>query len=150
MSLYLYGVYMVLLSYTYNKDDLHTFCGIEESLPENTPVCVRLTFDTTELDELCEQINNKCQSIGVTLLLDNYAYKNGNNIDIYWVKGLSWWGLILAAILTLILPPIIAAAIYALLPENWRNVIDAMMTLSIFGFITYMFYKITVGLAGGE
>ncbi len=140
---------MVLLSYVYSAQDLHRFCDIEESLPENTPVRVSLTFNTTELGGLCEQINNECSRIGVTRLLDNYAYHNGNNIDIYWVKGLSWWGIILAVLISITIPPLIAASIYALLPETWRAIIDSALALSFLGIVYYISYKVIVGLSGG-
>lgn len=140
---------MVLLCSVSDASYLTYFSDIEESLPENTPVCVRLTFNTSNLNHICDEINRVCESLGVTKWLDRYAYCSGNNIDIYWVKGFSWWAVILGSILALIVPPLIGAAIYALLPESWRNIIDTTMMLIVLGVVAYIFSKITVGMTGG-
>jgi hypothetical protein len=104
----------------------------EESTPEGTLVLLELNLAQPVSLETLQELNNRLISAGVPSWpgYNNVVFVDSNNplkIYIAWVKGFAWTPVVIG-ILFLVLPIILGAVIWYLIPEDVRN---AMMMIGI-------------------
>jgi hypothetical protein len=127
-------------------DELHQFIPLEESQPEGSLMQVSLAFagDPGDVDRLASTLNQICLDSGVTPWPNSSLIASSQNgvINIRWQKGMAWWGLILAGLLSLVLPALLGAVLWIMLPESTRQLIESLTYLGAMMLIMLGFSKL--------
>jgi hypothetical protein len=151
------GCRAVLVGSATSFNDLAVFETLEQGQEEESRMLAQLIFEhrPAEFDYMAAELNQKCLETGVSLWPErqNIAFADPSQPVIYvcWQKGLIWWGWILALLGSLILPPLIMAGLWLILPESVRQMLEAVINLSIMGIVMFIMMKMTAGVtAAGE
>jgi hypothetical protein len=151
------GCRAVLVGSASSLKELEVFAPLEQGQEEDSRMLAQLTFEhrPPEFDYLAAELNQKCLETGVSLWPErqDIAFADPSQPVIYvcWQKGLVWWGWILALLGSLILPPLIMAGLWLILPESVRQMLEAVINLSIMGIVMFVMMKMTAGVtATGE
>ena len=151
------GCKAVLIGSASSLKELEVFEPLEQGQEENSRMLAQLTFEhrPPEFDYLAAELNQKCLETGVSLWPErqDIAFADPSQPVIYvcWQKGLVWWGWILALLGSLILPPLIMAGLWLILPESTRQMLEAVINISIIGVVIFVMSKMTTGItAAGE
>ena len=151
------GCKYVLVGSATSFNDLAVFETLEQGQEEESRMLAQLTFEhrPAEFDYMAAELNQKCLETGVSRWPErqDIAFADPAQPVIYicWQKGLIWWGWILALLGSLILPPLIMAGLWLILPESVRQMLEAVINLSIIGIVMFVMSKMTTGItAAGE
>jgi hypothetical protein len=137
-------------------DDLGTFQPMEEGQEEGSRMLAELTFQhrPADFDYLAAALNQRCLETGVTSWPEhqNIAFADPAQPVIYicWQKGFVWWVWILGLLGSLILPPLIMAGLWLILPESLKDMIEAVTYIGILGVAMYLMSGMTRGMATSE
>ena len=141
----------VLVGSFTSLEELEGFEPLEQGQEEDSRMLAQLTFEhrPPEFDYLAAELNQKCLETGVSLWPErqDIAFADPSQPVIYvcWQKGMVWWGWILALLGSLILPPLIMAGLWLILPESTRQMLEAVINLSILGVLMFVMVKMTAG-----
>ena len=141
----------VLVGSATSLEELEGFEPLEQGQEEDSRMLAQLTFEhrPPEFDYLAAELNQKCLETGVSLWPErqDIAFADPSQPVIYvcWQKGMVWWGWILALLGSLILPPLIMAGLWLILPESTRQMLEAVINLSILGVLMFVMVKMTAG-----
>jgi hypothetical protein len=134
----------VLLGSATTVGDLDTFAPLEESAPEGSLMLAQLDFAEYPAIESIDQINQALADAGVTPWpgTSYYAFADPEAPTVYiaWAKGMVWWGVILAILGTILLPPLLMGLVWWILPESVTSLIESMM---MFGLMFLLFFLMT-------
>jgi predicted Na+-dependent transporter len=71
------------------------------------------------------------------------ASASGDALYLRWQKGMAWWVIILGIVLSIVLPPLLGAAIYAILPDWMKDLTNAIIVISVMGIMVYFMSKMS-------
>ena len=147
----------VLVGSVTGFNELETFEPLEQGQEEGSRMLAQLAFEyrPPDFNYLAAQLNQKCLETGVSPWPErqDFVFADPAQPVIYicWQKGFVWWGWILALLGSLVLPPLIMAGLWLILPESVRQMIEAIVNLSIVGIVMFVMSKMTAGVtAAGE
>lgn len=141
------GYRAVPVSQVTGFDQLSTFSALEENQPEGSRMLCALTFWEKPSPEVVAVINQKCWEQGVSPWpeLQDIAFADPYEPVVYicWQKGAAWWGWILVLLASIVLPPLIMAGLWLILPESLRQMVEAVMYVGIVGIVMLVMSKMT-------
>ena len=129
------GYRAVFLGSATSIDALSIFTPLEERQVEGALMLMRLDFAGYPSPEVLSELNATCVEKGVPPWT-GYGYiifadTTQPTIYIAWQKGIAWMPIIIGLLLTLVLPPLLMAGIWLILPEAVRSMIEAMFMLGM-------------------
>jgi hypothetical protein len=129
----------VLVAQAASLTELEAFVAIEETQPESSLMGASLTFagDPGDIEQLAHTLNQACLNRGVPPWPGNsyLALAQGNTIYISWQKGMAWWSWILGVVLSLVLPALLGAVLWLMLPESTRQLIESVTYLGAMALV---------------
>lgn len=131
----------VLLGSATTVEGLSAFSPLEEGVPEGALMLARLDFEDYPSVEMASHVNEACLAQGIppwpgyaqVAFLDPTA----PSIYIAWSKGFAWLPVIGGLLAVTVLPALLTAFVWWILPEEITSMIEAMMML---GVVLLMFY----------
>jgi hypothetical protein len=136
---------MKLIYSAASTEALSYFSPIEESLPEGTLLSAELHFADAIGSDVTDYINRECSRAGVVPWpgMSYIASASGDVLYLRWQKGMAWWVMILGIVLSIVLPPLLGAAIYAILPDWMKDLTNAIIAISVMGVMAYFMSKMS-------
>jgi hypothetical protein len=150
------GYTAVLVGSVTSFEELSAFETLEQGQDEYSRMLAQLTFEqrSPDFDYLVGQLNQKCIEAGVTPWPERRDIAIGDPVEpvIYlcWQKGFVWWGWILALLGSVVLPPLIMAGLWLILPDSVKQMVEAIVNISILGIVVFLMSKMTSDLSSGE
>jgi hypothetical protein len=129
------GYRAVLIGQAQNIADLGTFSPLEDSADEGALVLVRLNFTEEVSDEVLGEIEQACRNAGVEPYPGSpyyvYADTGSNSVYLVWQKGMAWLPIIIGLLATVVLPPLLTAGIWLILPDSLKNLISSLVNMGV-------------------
>jgi hypothetical protein len=129
------GYKAVLLGQAQTIEDLGTFVPLEESTDEGALILMRLDFDTFPSSETLAQLNQACLDKGIPPWPGNgyivYADTTQPSIYLAWQKGFAWMPIIIGLLVTTVLPALLGALSWWILPQGVKDLITELMNMGI-------------------
>ena len=129
------GYRAVLLGQAQDIASMGTFTPLEESAAEGALVLMRLDFTEPPTDEALSQLEQACRDAGVEPWPGSeyyvYAETGSTSVYIVWQKGLAWLPVIIGLLATLILPPLLTAGVWLILPDEVKSLINSLISMGM-------------------
>jgi len=145
------GYRAVLLGQAQDIEDLGAFTPLEEGAAEGTLVLVRLDF-TEPLSE--EMLGNLEQAFRDTSVepwpgSEYYVYDDtvSNSVYLVWQKGLAWLPIIIGLLVAMVLPPLLTAGIWLILPDSLKSLVSNLINMGMMMLIMFLIMKIMPALS---
>jgi hypothetical protein len=140
-----------LLGSAGSLEDLNFFQPLEEATPEGSLMLLELQFDDFPAIETLESLNQDLLNEGVPPWPGNTQIVLADStkpvVYLAWVKGIAWMSVIVGMLVLLVLPTLLGALVWWLIPQEVKDLIMmAVMMLVIF----LMFRMITPLLSPAE
>jgi len=144
----------VLLGTASSVDDMGVFAPLEEGVPEGALMLVRLDFTEYPSAESIGQINQALAEAGVGLWpgASYHAFVDPGTPSLYiaWAKGMVWWGVILAILGTMLLPPLLMSFVWWILPESVKSLIESLVMFGVMFLLMFVMMKFMKPLTAPE
>jgi len=117
-----------------NLEEMGIFIPLEESTAEGALILMRLDFADYPSPEALSQLNVSCLNQGMPPWIGNdivSADPVEPAVYLAWQKGLAWMPIILGLLATLILPPLLTAGIWWILPDSVTNLIESVVMMGM-------------------
>jgi len=136
------GYRAVLLGQAQDIESLGTFAPLEEGAAEGALVLMRLDFAEQVSEETLGELEQALQDAGVEPWPDSeyYVYADTNSPSVYivWQKGLAWLPIIIGLLATIVLPPLLTAGIWLILPDSLKSLISGMINLGMMMLVMWL------------
>ena len=137
------GYRAVLLGQAASVEDLNMVAPLEEETAEGSLMLMRLDFTEVPSAEVLSQLEASLRDAGVPPWPGNtsivYAEANQPYIYLAWQKGIAWMSVIIGILVTLVLPTILGAVVWVLLPDWVKQLIEVGgVMLVMFGVMSLM------------
>ena len=145
------GYRAVLLGQAQDIEDLGAFTPFEESTAEGALVLMRLDFAEQPSEEALGDLEQACRDAGVEAWpgSDYYVYSDINSTSVYlvWQKGIAWLPIIIGLLAMVVLPPLLTAGIWLILPDSLKSFISNLINLGMMVLIMFLIMKIMPALS---
>lgn len=147
------GYHAVPIGQVANSGQLSIFESLEQGQAEESRMLAKLVFRyrSSNFEQLATEINQACVATGIASWPEhrNIAFADPAQPVIYicWQKGMVWWGWILVLIGSVILPPLIMAGLWLILPDSVKQMLESITYIGIMGAMMYIMSKMTTGIA---
>ncbi|MBN1189192.1 MAG: hypothetical protein JXA46_05510 [Dehalococcoidales bacterium] len=129
------GCQAVLIGQAVDIEDLGTFAPLEESSAEGTPVLLKLSFATMPSDETLSNLEQSCRDAQIELFpgcqFYVYAAPDENSVYLVWQKGMPWLVIIVGIVATTVLPPLLGAGLWLILPDSIKSLISSLLNMGM-------------------
>jgi hypothetical protein len=129
------GYRAVLLGQAQAVADLGTFTPLEEGAAEGALVLVRLDFAEQVSEEVLGKIEQSCRDAGIEPWPGSayYVYAGTGSTSVYlvWQKGFAWLPIIIGLLATMVLPPLLTAGIWLILPDSIKSLISSLINIGM-------------------
>jgi len=129
------GYRAVLLGQAAAVEDLGTFAPLEESSAEGALVLVRLDFAEQVSEEVLGNLEQACHDAGIEPWpgSEYYVYADIGSTSVYlvWQKGMAWLPIIIGLLATMVLPPLLTAGIWLILPDSIKSLISSLVNMGM-------------------
>ncbi len=129
------GYRAVLLGQAQDIEDLGTFTPLEESAAEGALVLIRLDFAESLPEETLGNLEQACRDAGVEPWPGSeyyvYADTGASILYLVWQKGMAWLPIIIGLVATMVLPPLLTAGIWLILPDSLKSLISSLVNMGI-------------------
>jgi len=129
------GYRAVLLGQAAAVEDLGTFSPLEEGADEGALVLVRLDFAEQVSEEVLGEIEQSCRDAGVEPWPGSgyyvYADTGSNSVYLVWQKGMAWLPIIVGLLATMVIPPLLTAGIWLILPDSIKSLISSLVNMGM-------------------
>jgi len=126
-------------------EDLSVFIPLEEGLPEGALLLARLDLAEYPSTDAVDQINQSLFEAGVELwpgaLYYAFVTAEAPSLYIAWSKGMVWWGIILAVLGTVLLPPLLTSVVWWILPEGIKTMIESIAMMGVMLLMMFVMTK---------
>jgi len=144
------GYRAVFLGSATSIDALSTFAPLEEGQAEGSLMVMRLDFAGYPSLKVLSQLNAASLEEGVPPWPGCgyivFAAQLQPTVYIAWQKGIAWIPIIIGLVATLLLPPLLMAGIWLILPEAVKGMINAIFMLGIMVLGMFVMVKIMSAL----
>ena len=145
------GYRAVLLGQAQDIASLGTFTPLEESAAEGALVLMRLDFTESPSSEVLASLEQACVDAGVEPWpgSEYYVYSNIESTSVYlvWQKGIAWLPVIIGLLATLILPPLLTAGIWLILPDSIKSLINSLIGMGMMLLVLFLVMKMMPALS---
>jgi len=129
------GCRAVLIGQAVDLEDLVTFAPLEESSAEGTPVLLKLEFTSMPSDETLVDLEQACRDAGVEPFpgCEFYIYvaPEENSVYLVWQKGMAWLVIIVGIVAMTVLPPLLGAGLWLILPDSIKSLISSLLNIGM-------------------
>ena len=136
------GYRAVLVGQAQNIADLGTFSPLEDSAEEGALVLVRLDFAEEVTGEVLGSIEQACRDVGVEPYPGSpyyvYADIGSNSVYMVWQKGFAWLPIIVGLLATVVLPPLLTAGIWLILPDSLKSLISSLVNMGMLLLVMWL------------
>jgi len=148
------GYRAVLLGQAQDIEDLGTFAPLEESSAEGALVLIRLDFNEPPSEETLGNLEQACRKAGIEPWpgSDYYAYADTGSSAVYlvWQKGLAWLPIVIGLLATMVLPPLLTAGIWLILPDSLKNLISSLINMGMMMLMMWLMMSLVKPLMAPE
>ncbi len=148
------GYRAVLLGQASSIEDLGTFTPLEEGTAEGALILVRLDFAGYPSEETLGGLESACRDAGVTpwpgYPFIVYADTSGSSVYLAWQKGFAWLSVILGILAFTVLPPLLTAAIWWILPGEIKSLINGFIGLGMMVLVMWLVMTLVKPLTAPE
>jgi len=145
------GYRAVLLGQAQDIASLGTFAPLEESAAEGALVLMRLDFTESPSSEVLASLEQACIDAGVEPWpgSEYYVYADAGSTSVYlvWQKGIAWLPVIIGLLAMLILPPLITAGIWLILPDSIKSLINNLIGMGMMLLVLFLVMKMMPSLS---
>jgi len=131
--------------------DLGTFAPLEESSAEGALVLVRLDFYEPLSEETLGNLEQACREVGVEPWpgSEYYVYADMDSPAVYlvWQKGMAWLPIILGLLATMVLPSLLTAGIWLILPDSLKSLISSLVNMGMMLLVMFLIMKMVPALS---
>ncbi len=128
-----------------NVEELGTFAPLEESSAEGALFLMRLDFQETPLGEALAHLEQAFRDEGVESWpgYGFFVYSDESSPTVYlaWQKGLAWLPIIIGLLATTVLPPLLTAGVWLILPESLKSFISGLVNLGMMALMMFLVVK---------
>ena len=148
------GYRAVLLGQAQTIEDLGTFTPLEEGAAEGALVLMRLDFAEQVSEEALGSLEQACRDAGIEPWpgSEYYVYADTNSSSVYltWQKGFAWLPIIIGLLATVVLPPLLTAGIWFILPDSLKSLISGMINLGMMVLVMWLMISVVKPLMAPE
>ena len=148
------GYQAVLLGQALRLEDLGTFTPLEENTDEGALVLMRLDFGEPLTNETLAQFNQACWDKGVPTWpgYDCVVYADTTAPSVYlaWQKGQAFMPIIIGILVTVVVPPLLGALVWWLLPQSVKSTITGIINLGIMMLVMWLMTTLMKPLTSAE
>ena len=145
------GYRAVLLGQAQDIASRGTFTPLEESAAEGALVLMRLDFAEQPSEEALGNLEQACVDAGVEAWpgSEYYVYSDTDSTSVYlvWQKGIAWLPVIIGLLATLILPPLLTAGIWLILPDSIKSLINNLIGMGMMLLVLFLVMKMMPALS---
>ena len=145
------GYRAVLLGQAQDIASLGTFTPLEESAAEGALVLMRLDFTESPSGEALADLEQACRDAGVEPWpgSEYYVYADIDSTSVYlvWQKAVAWLPVIIGLLVTLILPPLLTAGIWLILPDSIKSLINNLIGMGMMLLVLFLMMKMMPALS---
>ena len=145
------GYRAVLLGQAQDIASLGTFTPLEESAAEGALVLMRLDFTERLTEETLGNLEQACRDAGVEPWpgSEYYVHADIDSTSVYlvWQKGIAWLPVIIGLLATLILPPLLTAGIWLILPDSIKSLINNLIGMGMMLLVLFLVMKMMPALS---
>jgi len=145
------GYRAVLLGQAQDIASMGTFTPLEESAAEGALVLMRLDFTESPSSEVLASLEQACIDAGVEPWpgSEYYVYADIDSTSVYlvWQKGIAWLPVIIGLLATLILPPLLTAGIWLILPDSIKSLINNLIGMGMMLLVLFLVMKMMPALS---
>jgi len=145
------GYRAVLLGQAQAVEDLGTFTPLEEGAAEGALVLMRLDFAEQASEEALSSLEQACRDAGIEPWPGSgyYVYAGTSSTSVYlvWQKGMAWLPIIIGLLATMVLPPLLTASIWFILPESLKSLISSLVNLGMMALMMFLMVKMVPTLS---
>ncbi len=139
------GYRAVLLGQAQDIEDLGTFTPLEEGAVEGALVLMRLDFLEPLSEETLVNLEQACRDTGIEPWpgSEYYVYADTDSLAVYlvWQKGLAWLPVIIGLLATMIMPPLLTAGIWLILPDSLKSLISSLINMGMMMLVMFLVMK---------
>ncbi len=140
------GYRAVLVGSAESIEDLGTFAPLEESADEGAFFLMRLDLADYPSEETLNQLEKALADAGVEMWpdYDHYVYLSLDEpaVFIAWQKGLAWIPIIIGILIFTVLPPLLMAGIWLILPQGIKDLITSVIDLGMMALIMFVMAQV--------
>ena len=129
------GYKAVLLGQAQTIEDMGTFVPLEESADEGALILMRLDFADFPSGEALAQLNQACLDKGIPPWPGNgyivYADTAQPSVYLAWQKDFAWMPIIIGLLVTTVLPALLGALSWWILPQGIKDLITGLMNMGM-------------------
>ena len=148
------GYRAVLLGQAQTIEDLGTFTPLEEGAAEGALVLMRLDFAEQVSEEALGSLEQACRDAGIEPWPGSeyyvYADTNSNSVYLVWQKGLAWLPIIIGLLATVVLPPLLTAGLWLILPDSLKSLISSLINLGMMVLVMWLMISVMKPLTTSE
>ena len=148
------GYRAVLLGQAQDIEDLGTFTPLEEGAAEGALVLVRLDFAEQAPEEVLGSIEQACRDAGIESWpgSEYYVYADTTSTSVYvvWQKGMAWLPIIIGLLATMVLPPLLTAGLWLILPDSLKSLISSLINLGMMMLMMWLVMKMMPALSSDK
>ena len=148
------GYRAVLLGQAQTIEDLGTFTPLEEGAAEGALVLIRLDFAEQVSEETLGELEQAFRDAGIEPWPGSeyyvYADTNSNSVYLVWQKGLAWLPIIIGLLATVVLPPLLTAGIWLILPDSLKSLISSLINLGMMVLVMWLMMSLIKPLMAPE
>jgi len=144
------GYRAVLVGTATTYEELATISPLEESAEEGTLVLVQLNFAEPPSSEQLAILEQSFTDAGVTKWPDNsfMVYLNTedeSSIYLAWQKGIAWMPIVIGILVVSILPVLLGAFVWWLIPQEIKDMITALVNVAVLVLVMVLMTRIMPG-----
>ena len=144
------GYKAVLLGQAQDVEDLGTFVPLEEGSVEGALFLMRLDFTEHPDEEALIQLEQAFLDAGVEPWpgYEYFVYAGTDSPTVYiaWQKGIAWLPIIIGILAITVLPPLLTAVVWWILPEEIKSLISGLINLGMIMLVMWLVMKMMPAL----
>ena len=148
------GYRAVLLGQAQDIEDLGTFAPLEERSVEGALFLIRLDFTEPLSEETLGNLEQACRDAGTEPWPGSgyYIYADINSPAVYliWQKGLAWLPIIIGLLAATVLPPLLTAGIWLIIPDSLKNLISNLINMGMLLLVMWLMMSLVKPLMAPE
>ena len=139
------GYRAVPIGQTANIEELGTFTPLEAGAAEGALFLMRLDFEAIPSGEALAHLEQVFRDAGVEpwpgYKFFVYADESKPTVYLTWQKGFAWLPVIIGLLAVTVLPPLLMAGIWLILPESLKNFISGLVNLGGMALMMFLVVK---------
>jgi len=145
------GYRAVLLGQAQDIEDLGTFTPLEEGAAEGALVLMRLDFLEPLSEETLGNLEQACRNAGIEPWpgSEYYVYADTASPAVYlvWQKGMAWLPVILGLLTAMVLPPLLTAGVWLILPDSLKSFISSLINMGMLLLVMFLIMKLVPAIS---